>query len=168
MSVRTLAYFATPARRTEYGARVARAAKWLSAQTPLTTEDRVMQLLGLHWADADASTRQRRVRELLQLQRNDGGWAQTPYLASDAYATGQVLYSLRELGVSPTESAMQRGSAFLVRTQREDGSWYVKSRAMKIQPYFESGFPFGDDQWISHAATAWATIGLASAAANQP
>ena len=32
---------------------------------------------------------------------------------------------------------------------------------MKIQPYFESGFPYGHDQWISQAATAWATIGLA-------
>jgi hypothetical protein len=51
-----------------------------------------------------------------------------------------------------------------VRTQRDDGSWFVKSRAMKIQPYFESGFPYGHDQWISQAATAWATIGLASAA----
>jgi hypothetical protein len=35
---------------------------------------------------------------------------------------------------------------------------------MKIQPYFESGFPYGHDQWISHAGTAWATIGLANAA----
>jgi hypothetical protein len=40
----------------------------------------------------------------------------------------------------------------------------VRSRAMKIQPYFESGFPYGHDQWISHAATAWATMGLAAAA----
>ncbi len=163
MSIRTLSYFATPARRREYHARVVRAADWLSAQTPLSTEDRVMQLLGLHWAKAHAGTRQARMRELLQLQRPDGGWAQTPHLASDAYATGQVLYTLHELGVPVPDSALQRGSAFLVRTQREDGSWYVKSRAMKIQPYFESGFPYGHDQWISHAATAWATMGLATA-----
>jgi hypothetical protein len=63
-----------------------------------------------------------------------------------------------------SEPALKRGSAFLVGTQREDGSWYVRSRAMKIQPYFESGFPYGHDQWISHAATAWATMGLAAAA----
>jgi ankyrin repeat protein len=164
MSVRTLSYYATPARRSEYRERVTRAADWLASQTPLTTEDRVMQLLGLHWADAHASTRQRRVRELLQLQRADGGWAQTPHLTSDAYATGQVLYTLREMGVPMSEPALERGSTFLVGTQREDGSWYVKSRAMKIQPYFESGFPYGHDQWISHAATAWATMGLAAAA----
>ncbi|HEX5107309.1 MAG TPA: ankyrin repeat domain-containing protein [Vicinamibacterales bacterium] len=164
MSIRTLAHFATPARRAEYRDRVTRAAGWLASQEPLTTEDRVMQLLGLHWADSHDSTRQRRVRELIELQRADGGWSQTMHLASDAYATGQVLYTLREMGVPASEPAMRRGTAFLVSTQREDGSWHVKSRAMKIQPYFESGFPYGHDQWISHAATAWATIGLASAA----
>jgi ankyrin repeat protein len=164
MAVRTLSYFATPARRDEYQKRVARAADWLAAQTPVTTEDRVMQLLGLHWAGAHATTREKRMRELLQLQRADGGWAQTPHLASDAYATGQVLYTLSELGRTGLESERQRACAFLVRTQRDDGTWYVRSRAMKIQPYFESGFPYGHDQWISQAATAWATIGLASSA----
>jgi hypothetical protein len=37
---------------------------------------------------------------------------------------------------------------------------------MKIQPYFEGGFPYGHDQWISQAATAWATMGLAAAAVD--
>jgi len=167
MSIRALTVYATPARSAEYRARVGRAADWLEAQTPLTTEDRVMQLLGLHWANADADRRQRRVSELLKLQRADGGWAQTPYLASDAYATGQVLFTLRELGVPASDATIQRGVTFLVGTQHEDGSWYVKSRAMKIQPYFESGFPYGHDQWISHAGTAWATIGLARAAQEE-
>jgi len=31
-----------------------------------------------------------------------------------------------------------------------------------IQAYFESGFPYGVNQWISAAATAWATTALAS------
>ena len=79
------------------------------------------------------------------------------------YATGQVLYTLRELGRTGLDAELRRASAFLVRTQRDDGTWYVRSRAMKIQPYFESGFPYGHDQWISQAATAWATIGLALA-----
>jgi hypothetical protein len=39
------------------------------------------------------------------------------------------------------------------------------NRAMKIQPYFESGFPYGHDQWISHAGTAWAVIALSRGAA---
>jgi hypothetical protein len=101
-----------------------------------------------------------RTRELIEAQRPDGGWAQTPYLASDAYATGQVVYALREMGVSATSTTLQRGATFLLRTQDGDGSWYVRSRAMKIQPYFESGFPHGHDQWISQAATSWASIAL--------
>ena len=61
MGIRALTVYATPARGREYTSVSARAAAWLSAQTPLTTEDRVMQLLGLHWADADARARQTRM-----------------------------------------------------------------------------------------------------------
>ena len=168
LSVRTLTVYATPARAAEYQERVARAAAWLAAQTPLTTEDRVMQLLGLSWAGGHPQVRQARTRELKALQRPDGGWAQTPFLPSDAYATGQVLYTLRQLETPAADASLQRGVAFLTRTQQADGSWYVKSRAMKIQPYFESGFPHGHDQWISQAGTSWAAMGLAVAAADRP
>jgi hypothetical protein len=34
------------------------------------------------------------------------------------------------------------------------------SRSFKFQPYFQSGFPYDHDQWISQAGTAMATIGL--------
>jgi hypothetical protein len=160
MGIRTLVAYATPARRAEFEKRVERAAQWLATQTPVTTEDRAMQLLGLKWASAHAGRRQTLTRELIALQRADGGWAQTSHLTSDAYATGQVLYTLREMGVPAADAAIGRGAAFLLRTQSEDGSWHVKSRALRIQPYFESGFPYGHDQWISHAATAWAVMAL--------
>jgi hypothetical protein len=39
----------------------------------------------------------------------------------------------------------------------QDGSWHVRKRALPTQPYFESGFPNGVDQYISAAATNWAT-----------
>jgi len=29
-----------------------------------------------------------------------------------------------------------------------------------LQPYFDSGFPYGQDQWISVAGTSWATMAL--------
>ena len=167
LSIRALTAYATPARAAEYKSRVERAATWLAAQAPVSTEDRVMQLLGLHWANADAAARQKRMQQLRALQRGDGGWAQTPHLESDAYAAGQVLYTLRQLGVSAADPALQRGAAFLLRTQQEDGSWHVKSRAMKIQPYFESGFPYEHDQWISQAATAWATMALTVTARDE-
>ena len=50
-----------------------------------------------------------------------------------------------------------------MRTQIEDGSWFVETRAVPIQAYFESGFPYGVNQWISAAATGWATTALALA-----
>jgi ankyrin repeat protein len=160
MSVLALATYGMPARKTEIDERIKRAAGWLSAKTPLSTEDCVMQLLGLKWANANTRLRETRTRELIAQQRSDGGWAQTPYLASDAYATGQVLYTLHELGIPSSDPAFRRGAQYLLQTQAEDGSWYVKSRAMKIQPYFESGFPYEHDQWISSAATAWAAMAL--------
>jgi ankyrin repeat protein len=168
MAIRTLAAYAPAGRREEFTDRIARAATWLSVQTPLSTEDRVMQLLGLHWAGVSDQVVAARQRELMALQRADGGWGQTPFLASDAYATGQAIYVLRELGIAATDPALQRGTAFLLRTQADDGTWFVKSRAMKIQPYFESGFPYGHDQWISQTGTAWAVMALSAAAGDEP
>jgi hypothetical protein len=52
---------------------------------------------------------------------------------------------------------------YLLNTQAADGSWHVKSRSIWVQPYFESGFPYGHDQWISAAGTSWATMALSLA-----
>ena len=53
-----------------------------------------------------------------------------------------------------------RGGGAVSETQLADGSWYVHSHALGIQPYFESGFPHGRDQFISATATNWATQAL--------
>jgi hypothetical protein len=88
-------------------------------------------------------------------QRADGGWAQTPYLESDAFGTAAALYSLRKSGwLKVRDAAYQRGARYLLDTQFPDGAWYVRSRAIKLQPYFQSAFPFDHDQWISDSATA--------------
>jgi hypothetical protein len=63
-------------------------------------------------------------------------------------------------GLPATETGYSRGIAFLMKTQLEDRSWYVKSRAIPLQPYFESGFPHEPDQFISAAATNWAAMAL--------
>jgi hypothetical protein len=65
-----------------------------------------------------------------------------------------------------TDPVYKRGIAFLLKTQLEDGAWYVKSRAMPLQPFFESGFPHGHDQWISAAGTNWAAMALAIGSRN--
>ena len=63
--------------------------------------------------------------------------------------------------MSPADPAYKRGVQFLMTSQMADGSWYVPSRALRIQPHFETGFPYGRDQFISAAATNWATAALA-------
>ena len=164
LSLRALQVFGPAGRKAEFADRIGSAANWLVKAAPRTTEDRDMQILGLTWAGAEQEFVATATDELKRLQRADGGWAQTPELESDAYATGQVLYTLHEAGVPSTDPAYRRGVDYLVRTQRDDGSWYVKSRAPKFQPYFQSGFPHDHDQWISMAGTAWAAAGLSFAA----
>ena len=121
-----------------------------------------MQLLGLTWAGSTASSIDRAAKRVLALQRKDGGWAPTPHLKSDAYATGTALYALKESGAA-SDAAYRRGFAYLLSTQAEDGSWFVASRAPKFQPYFDGGFPYGHDAWISQWATGYATAALSHA-----
>jgi hypothetical protein len=37
----------------------------------------------------------------------------------------------------------------------------VKTRAYPTQIYFESGYPFGHNQWISAAGASWASLAIA-------
>jgi hypothetical protein len=142
-------------------AQVSRARAWLLNSKPETNEDRVMQLLGLAWAKAEPGEIRERAQALLAEQRPDGGWSQLPALGTDAYATGQSLVALRNAANVPaSDAAIQRGIAFLLRTQFPDGSWLVRTRSFPLQPYKESGFPYGKDQWISAAGTSWAAMAL--------
>jgi ankyrin repeat protein len=171
LAIRALSIYGPPGRRAEVNERIVRARGWLGKAKSVTAEDRNMQLLGLHWgqptnenAPGDRSLVARLVKEVLAQQRSDGGWAQTTHLSSDAYATGQSLFALAETGaVTPEHAAFKKGMAFLLSTQRPDGSWYVSSRSPKFQPYFDGGFPYGHDQWISSMATGWAATALAAA-----
>jgi hypothetical protein len=139
---------------------VRKARRWLERNTPANTEDRVFRLFGLLWADAESGLRRDTVTELLAAQRPDGGWAQLPWGTSDAYATGQTLVALQAAGVATDSRAWQRGALYLLDTQLTDGSWLVRSRSHASQSYFESGFPHGEDQFISAAATNWAAQAL--------
>jgi len=166
-SIRALQAYAPPSRRAEYETAIRRGSEWLKSAKPNTNEDRAFQLLGLAWAGASADSLRATSRELISEQRPDGGWAQHASLASDAYATGQALVALLESGVvAASDATYMRGVAFLLATQLEDGSWYVRTRSIPFQPYFESGFPRGHDQWISAAATNWAAMALIPAAAD--
>jgi ankyrin repeat protein len=154
-------------RKADYDEAVGRTARWLVTTQPVTNADRVFQLLGMTWSGAIPDQIRTAADILLTEQRSDGGWGQIASMESDAYATGQALMALHESGsVSVSDAAYQRGVEYLLSTQFEDGSWHVRSRAIPIQPYFETGFPHGRDQWISAAATNWAVMALVPAAGD--
>ena len=162
-----LCIYGIPARQAELDDRIARARAWLLQSHPKTTDDLAMLLAGLSWTGAPKTEIRSAAEALIAQQRADGGWGGNPNLPSDAFATGEALYALRESGeLTAADSVHQRSVQYLVRTQYPDGSWYVRSRAVKLQPYFESGFPFGHDQWISAAATAYASMALAASLAH--
>jgi ankyrin repeat protein len=164
LAVSGLQAYAPKGRSREIAARVGLARRWLEAAEPTDTTDRVFQLLGLRWAQADPETVARAVTNLLREQRADGGWSQLPTLASDAYATGLALCALHQGGgVAIDHPAYRHGVEFLLRTQAEDGSWFVPSRSFPVVEYSKSGFPHGHSQFISAAATCWSTMALVAA-----
>jgi squalene cyclase len=160
--LRGLQKYGTPEQVERIEARTAKVRKWLLATPAKDTEDRVFRLGALKLVGAEPMDVTAAADELRKTQRADGGWSQTDQLDSDAYATGTALVMLHEAGgLAVGEDAYRRGVKYLLMTQREDGSWYVKTRSKPFQIYFESGFPYEKDQWISISATSWATAALA-------
>ena len=162
LSLRGLQLYAPKGRSEAVKQQIAKARQWLTQASPQTNEDSAFHLFGLHWSGADKAVKQKSAANLLAQQRSDGGWAQLATMQSDAFATGQSLVALHRAGGMPTsDPAYQRGVQYLLRTWKPDGSWYVQSRSFPFQKQFESGFPYGKDQWISAAATSWAVMALA-------
>jgi len=168
LCIRALKAYGAPGRAGELNERVTRARRFLEAATPVTADERNMKLLGMLWAGADAATLKPLAAAILSTQRPDGGWRQIDTLPSDALATGQSLFALAKSGVPATDPAYKRGVQFLLETQSETGAWRVTSRSPKFQAYFNSGFPYAGDQWISAWATGWATMALAQAVSPAP
>lgn len=162
MAVRALKTYGTPGRAAEIRERMERAKKWLLRPYAVTTEDLDMRLVGVAATGASAAELRKIAGPVLSRQHPDGGFPQRENFASDAYATGMTLWALAEAGVvQPGDDAYRKGVRFLLSTQGADGSWHVSSRATKFQIYFESGFPYGHDQWISTMATGWAANAIA-------
>jgi ankyrin repeat protein len=166
LAIYALKTYGWPARRSEFEERIGRGKAWLLNATAVTTVEEADRLTGLWLAGADKTDLKKVSQSLLKQQRSDGGWAQTAYLDSDAFGTAAALFSLRKTGFSyVTDAVYQKGARFLLDTQFPDGSWYVRSRVVKLQPYFQSAFPYDHDQWISNSATAYAVMALAPIAA---
>ena len=163
LCIRALRSYTIPGRKGEFEGRIRRAGEWLAAYRARTNEAKSMRLLGLTWAGMDRTLIGDAAATLAAEQRQDGGWAQLSTLSSDAYATGQALYALHTSGMLSRDS-LDKAARYLMSTQAEDGTWHVRSRAYPLQPrYFDTGFPYGRDQWISAAGTSWAVLGLSYA-----
>lgn len=169
LTLRALVERSLPGRAGEMGERVERARRWLEAATPTETEESVFRIFGLWWAGASAADPGGPLHAALDTlraqQRADGGWAQLATRASDAYATGQALVALHQVGGEPVSGERYlRGVAFLLQTVEDERAWRVASRRRgPRRPDVETGFPFGRDQFSSYAGTAWATMALAFA-----
>jgi squalene-hopene/tetraprenyl-beta-curcumene cyclase len=106
--------------------------------------------------------RERTIKDLRSRQRPDGGWslpslgdwkrrdgsANSKDAVSDGYATGFVVYILRQAGVAADDPAIQRGVAWLKANQRESGRWFT--------------FSLNNDKahYISDAGSAYAVLAL--------
>jgi hypothetical protein len=130
-----------------------KAAVWLAGR-PISDSTQAQAFRILLSAETKARTKAA-VERLLARQNQDGGWGQLPGLASDAYATGQVLYAVNMAGVSRDRAELQRGIRFLTSNQRPDGSWPMTPRAQSGQKPASLTSP------IVHFGSSWAVIGLA-------
>ncbi|MFO0817493.1 MAG: hypothetical protein U1A77_06100 [Pirellulales bacterium] len=168
LSLRGLQRYARGGHREESQRAIARAFPWMRRTSPESIDDHVGALLAHVWLKDSTLTPDERLAELVTLrvrlldqQQVDGGWAQRSGMASDAYATGLVLWSLAESRASSQSSAYARGAARLLATQEADGSWRVESHCEPVQTYFDNGDPHGEDQFLSLMATGWAAAALA-------
>jgi len=167
LGVAGLRAFASPEDKEAGEARIARAREWLRGSKPRETEDRVFRLRALDYAGGEPSDLESAAKDLLGSQREDGGWAQLADGQSDAYATGSVLAALAQSGrLAVADAAYRKGLTWLLKAQKEDGSWHVKSRSKPFQAYFESGFPHEKDQFISIHASGWSVVALSLACAK--
>jgi hypothetical protein len=129
-----------------------KALNWLKSAKPgVSNEWHAFRLL-IEKRYGDPKKVEEQLKSLLAEQQADGGWAWRRGDASDALATGEVLYVLSVLGQSNTSPPIRKAWQFLIDTQQPDGSWQVRGtkEAFKNQITPHTSF------W----GTTWAAIGL--------
>ncbi len=173
MGIRSLTAIPSPAYQREIDEKLVRARRWLMNIKAHSAEDRAMKLMGLVWSKAPRNEIEDETRAILGAQRNgtprdEAGWAQTDDMQPDAYATGISLYALHVAGVPATNDAYRKGVRYLMRNQYQDGAWFVRTRAYPTQPYFESGYPFGHNQFLSAGAASWSALAISYTLPDPP
>lgn len=166
-AIRAMQAYMPPQFAAERDRRIDAARNWLVSHPPEATEDAAFRLMGLVWASASPNEIDRARRDLLALQKPDGGWPQLPDYPSDAYSTGESVFALHESG-----DRSPQGIKFLLDKQASDGTWRVRTRMISpaevSPPYFETGFPYKKDEFISYAGSCWAVMALLTTVAPSP
>jgi hypothetical protein len=128
---------------------------WLAKATPTdTTQTAALRLYHDVRANRPKKELRQGIETLIARQNVDGGWGQVKDAASDAYATGQALYFLGLAGVKPDRAEVRKAVEFLMKTQKEDGSWPMTRRG-------HPGVTPGPFVWpIIYFGSAWGTLGL--------
>jgi squalene-hopene/tetraprenyl-beta-curcumene cyclase len=110
----------------------------------------------------DCPQQEATIRAIRALQRSDGGWclpslgswkrrdgaANDPGSPSDGFATGMLVFILREAGIPANDPAVARGVAWLKANQRVSGRWFTRSLTND------------QDHFIADAGTAFAVMAL--------
>lgn len=135
---------------------IVKAKAWLDSQAPTNLQTKVFKIWMALREKKTRAQLQPSLDELLAFQRPDGGWRQVPEMASDAYATGQTLYVLSLAGFTADQPPIKRGIAFLIASQKPDGSWPMISRST-LGP---KRVPTKLLTPITCAAGSWATLSL--------
>ncbi len=102
---------------------------------------RMMAIGRMAWAGKKDAA-QKAMRELMAIQRSDGGWSDIASMEHTAYAIGKALFSPQTVGLPTSDDGYERGVRSL-GTQRDDGSSYRKTRALALRPSFAAGFLYG-------------------------
>jgi len=137
-----------------------KALQWLEAASPDDELQPIaLRLILWHRLGRPPAEWEPLAQQLQQAQNDDGGWGQVKSAKSDAFASGQALYALAEAGAKSDDVAVRKAQTFLANSQGQDGAWAMTSRAImgngKVATKFEP---------ITHAASAWAVMGLVRSA----
>jgi hypothetical protein len=147
----------------KYDAAAERGLAWIASHEPETTQDKIFKIISLmHYGTPEQKRSAWSVVETLSTeQQDDGGWKENAAApGSNAIATGQVLYSFKQAGISIHGDMFRRGVDFLLGHQSKDpaalanGSWVAMNTASQRPTDF--------------AHTMWAVIGLAGAYGPEP